>query len=223
MSSSDLAGALVRRAVPVARRLRRAALIRRIAVLASAVGSTVDVDIALDAVIGRGIRIDVAPGTHTTVTIGAGTLVGDDVELQLRGGTLEVGPWCDLRRGVSLKVAGRLVMGERTTVGEGSRLHCGHEVVLGERVGLAEYVTVVDSSHRHTELGRPAHHDTVPGAVVVGDDCFVGSKATLTRSCRLGAFCIVGAGSVVVGEVADKTFVSGVPARVVSEVDLPWE
>lgn len=223
MSSSELAAAVMRRSRPVVRRLRRAALVRRLAVLAAEAGSTVDVDIALDAVVGRGIRIEVEPGTSSVLRIGAGTLVGDGVELQLRGGTIDIGPWCDLRSGVVLKASGRLTLGERTTVGEGSRVHCGHEVALGARVGIAEYVTIVDTSHRHTEPGRPAHHDTVPGAVVVGDDCFVGSKATLTRTCRLGEFCMVGASSVVVGEVAARSFVSGVPARVVSVVELPWE
>jgi acetyltransferase-like isoleucine patch superfamily enzyme len=223
VSSYEVAGALLRRSEPYARRLRRALLVRRIHVLAAAAGSTVDVDVALDAVVGRGVRVEVVPGTHSVVRIGPGTLIGDDVVLELRGGTLDVAGWCDLRRGAVLKVSGRLTMGERSTIGAGTTIHCAFEVTLGERVGIAEDATLVDSSHRHSEPGRPIHHDTVPGAIVIGDDVFVGSKATLTRKCRIGDFCVVGAGSVVIGEVASRTFVSGVPAKVVSSVELPWE
>ena len=223
MSSYDVAGAVLRRSQPLARRVRRALLVRRIHVLAAAAKATAEVDIALDAVVGRGVRIEVEPGTHSVVRIGAGTLVGDDVVLELRGGTIDIGPWCDLRRGVVLKVSGRLRIGERSTLGAGTTVHCAYEVTLGDRVGIAESGTLVDSSHRHSEPGKPMFHDTVPGAVVIGDDVFVGSKATLTRTCVIGDYCVVGAGSVVIGEVPSKTFFSGVPARQVSTVELPWE
>lgn len=223
MSSYELAGAVVRGWQPHARRVRRALLVRRIRVLAAAAGATVDVDIALDAVVGRGIRVEVEPGTHTVVRIGPGTLLGDDLVLELRGGVLDVAGWVDFRRGVVLKVSGRLTVGERSTLGAGTTVHCAFDVTIGERVGIAEDATLVDSSHKHSEPGRPMFHDTVPGAVFIGDDVFVGSKATLTRKCRIGAFAVVGAGSVVIGEVPARTLVSGVPARPVGSVELPWE
>lgn len=223
MSSSELAGALLRRSRPRAARLRRALLVRRIRVLAAAAGAVVELDLAHDVVVGRGVRVEIGQSTTNLLRVGIGSVLGDGVVLQLRGGEVEIGPWTDLRRGVVLNASGRLRVGERTVLGAGTTVHCAHQVTVGDRVGIGEYATLVDTSHRHTEPGRPVVYDTVEGAVVVGDDVFVGTKATLTRSCRLGEFCVVGAGSVVVGEVPPKSFVSGVPARVVSTVDLPWE
>ena len=223
MSSFELAGAALRRATPLVDRARRAVLVRRVRVLAAAADATVEVDVALDARIGRGVRVEVGPGTSNLLRLGPGVQVGDGVVLQLKGGQIDVGGWTDLRRGVVLNVSGRLRIGQSNLIGAGTTFHCAHEIVVGDRVGIGEYTTLVDTSHLHTEPGRPMVSDTVAGSVHVGDDVFVGTKSTLTRTCRLGDFCIVGAGSVVLGEVPGRTFVSGVPARHIRAVELPWE
>jgi carbonic anhydrase/acetyltransferase-like protein (isoleucine patch superfamily) len=223
VSSSELAGAALRRLAPGLARARRAAFVRRVQVLAAAAGATVDLHVPLDTVLGRRVRVVLAPGSSNVLRLGPEVSLGDDVLLQLDGGSIEVGGWSELRRGAVLKSSGRLRVGTATRIGAGSTLHCAHEVLVGDRVSTGEYVTLVDTSHAFTAPGRPALWDTVPGAVHVGDDCFLGAKATLTRSCRLGSYCVVGANSVVVGEVPDRTFVSGVPATVVRSVELPWE
>ncbi len=223
MSSSELAGAVHRRTAPLAARTRRALLVRRIEVLAASVGSQVDIDVALDVKVGRRVVIEVAPGTTSRLRLGPEVRLGDGVLLQLKGGSIDIDGWTDLRRGVVLNVSGALLIGERTVLGAGTTVHCAHDVRIGERVGIGEYTTIVDTSHHHTEPGRPVVYDTHEGSVHVGHDVFIGSKSTLTRSCSLGEFCFVGAGSVVVGAIPDRTFVSGVPAKPVKAVDLPWE
>lgn len=223
MSSSDVAGAVLRRSGPVLLRARRAALVRRIKVIAASVGATVDVDVALDARIARRVHVEVSPGTHSRLLLGPEVVVGEGVVLQLSGGAIELGGWTELRPDVVLKSGGTLRLGEACTIGAGSHLHCSTDMVLGDRVGFGEYVSAVDSSHRHTEPGRPMFWDSVPGFVRVSHDVFVGAKATLTRSADIGAYSIVGANSVVVGAVPPRTLVSGVPAKPVRALELPWE
>ena len=222
MSSSEQAlGAVVRRARPAAARLRRAALVRRARVLAAAAQVPLEVDVALDARIGRGVRVEVQDGG--VLRIGPGAVLGDGVVLQMRGGTVDLGGWSELRRGTVVTAAGTLVLAEGAVVGAGSTLHCTHEIRIGARTGIAEYATLVDTSHVHTAPGRPAYYDTAPGRIVVGTDVFMGAKCTLTRGASVGDYCLVGAGSVVVDAVPARTFVSGVPARRVRDVELPWE
>jgi acetyltransferase-like isoleucine patch superfamily enzyme len=223
VSSSELIGRVVRELTPLARRGRRALLVRRIQVQAASVGSTVEVDIALDALVGTGIRVEIAPGTTSRLRLGARVLVGDGVVLLLKGGSIDIGPWTDLRRGVVLNVSGELVVGQEGVLGAGTTVHCAHEVTLGDRVGIGEYTSIVDTSHHHTEPGRPVVNATRTGAVRVGQDVFIGAKSTLTRGCVVGDFAFVGASSVVVGEVPDRSFVSGIPATFVRSIELPWE
>jgi acetyltransferase-like isoleucine patch superfamily enzyme len=192
-------------------------------VVAAAAGATVDLDVALDALVEPGVRVTVAPGSTNRLVLGPEVRVGRDVQLQLRGADVQIGAWTDLRPGVVLNVSGRLLVGSSTVLGAGTTVHCAHDVTIGDRVGIGEYTTVVDTSHHHTAPDRPVVYDTVPGAVHVGDDVFVGTKCTLTRRCTIGQFSFIGAGSVVVGDVPDRRFFSGVPAIDVGPVRLPWE
>lgn len=74
-------------------------------------------------------------------------------------------------------------------------------------------------------------HDTVAWAVsggrlpyeyapvAIGDRCFVGVHAVVTRGVTIGAGCIIGAGAVVTDDLPAGSVAVGVPARVVGEVE----
>ena len=51
--------------------------------------------------------------------------------------------------------------------------------------------------------------------VVIGDDCWIGSRVTIMPGVTLGRGCVVGAGAVVTRDVPPYAVVAGVPARVV--------
>lgn len=226
MSSSDLTRVLVRgRAVvqPRVQRARRAAFLARLRLLAASAGAKLDLQVHPDLVVGRDLRLEVGEGTTNRLVVGPGCRLGDETRLQLKGGDVELEGWVDLRPGCTLNVSGRLRVGTAVSIGTGTMFHVAHDVEVGRRCAFAEYVTVVDTTHVATEPEAAMALGTSPGSVRVGEGCFVAAKATLPRNSVVGDHCVVGAGSVVVGEVPARTFVSGVPARRVKEVSLPWE
>jgi UDP-perosamine 4-acetyltransferase len=86
------------------------------------------------------------------------------------------------------------------------------DAVLGD-LSIVNSGAVIEHDCR---LGRACH--VGPGAVLagnvaLGDRSFVGAGAVVRPSIRIGADVMVGAGAVVVGDVADDTIVTGVPAR----------
>ncbi len=64
------------------------------------------------------------------------------------------------------------------------------------------------------------HHATIHGATI-GENCLIGSNATVMDGCRIGANCVIGAGAVLIEgtEVPDNAVVVGVPAKVVARRD----
>lgn len=204
-------------------RLRRAAFVRGVRWLAARAGGQVDLDVDLTVRVGRRVRVVVAPGTTTTVRIGAHTVLGDDVALLLKGGELLVGQWCDLRRGVVLNVAGRLELAGHNVVSYYSTLQCAASIRLAEQASVGDHATLVDSSHYYSAPDRRVIDNVRVGGIDVGANSLVCANATLTRRARVGAHAIVAAGSVVVGEVPDGHLASGVPARIVRPLPLPWQ
>ena len=77
-------------------------------------------------------------------------------------------------------------------------------------------VSIRDHDHGFHDAALPMREqESLAVSVVIGDDVWIGSKATITRGVHIGQGAIVGANSVVTHDVAAGTIVGGVPARVI--------
>jgi len=50
--------------------------------------------------------------------------------------------------------------------------------------------------------------------VIVGEGTYIGTRASVIQSVKIGKFSIVGAGSVIIKDVPDRIKVVGVPAKI---------
>jgi sugar O-acyltransferase (sialic acid O-acetyltransferase NeuD family) len=100
------------------------------------------------------------------------------------------------------------IIGPATVVGAHSRL--GAHIILnrgalvGHHTTIGDFVTVSPGAN-------------IAGSASVGTQAFVGMGALVLDQREVGAGAIVGAGAVVTSDVAPRTQVHGVPARVVGE------
>ena len=53
------------------------------------------------------------------------------------------------------------------------------------------------------------------GLVVIGNDVWIGANATLLSGVQIGDGAVIGAGSVVIGNIPSYSIVAGVPARII--------
>lgn len=126
---------------------------------------------------------------------------------------LQRGVWLS-RRG-SFQGGGTVRIGAGTYVGSYFSIHCIGELTIGRKCLLANFVSLVDNDHG-TSLGRPmADQPLRSAAIVIGDDCWIGEKATVLRGVSIGDGAVVAAGAVVRADVPPNGIVAGVPARLV--------
>lgn len=223
-----IAGDLVRAARVAApqseaavRSARRKALIARTKAAAIWSNAAIDLRIDPDVRIGSGVRVVFEPWSHNVLHIGPDCSIGDNVLFQLKGGSVLLGPRVQLRRDMVLNVAGRLACEGDNLISWNSVIHCANDVRIGRQTIIGEHTTIADSSHYFTEPEDHVWHNVRVGEVFVGRNTWICAKVTLARGARVGAHCIVGSNSVVVGEVPDGSLASGVPA-VVRPMALPW-
>lgn len=57
------------------------------------------------------------------------------------------------------------------------------------------------------------------GAIVIGNNCFIGKDATVMPGVTIGNNVIVGAGSIVSKSVPSDSVVTGVPAKIICSID----
>jgi acetyltransferase-like isoleucine patch superfamily enzyme len=202
-------------------RTRAAALIARVRAEAAWKRSSVDIDIAPDAQLGPGIRVHLDAGTHSTLHIGRAAILDGRSRINLRGGSVILGERSVLRENIVLNVSGRLEVGAQALLSYGTIVHCAEQVSIGPLVGIAEYVTIVDSTHFLTEPGV-RHFDNVrTRPVSIGRNTWLCPKATVASGVSIGEYCVVGAGVTVTADVPDSHAVG--QGQVASRVRmLPW-
>lgn len=96
---------------------------------------------------GRNVALELwAHGTNR-LELGDYAHVYDGARLGLYSGSISLGHHSSIRYNAILKSAGELRVGNEVFVSHGSVVHCDARVALGDRSGLAEGVTIVDSDH----------------------------------------------------------------------------
>lgn len=224
LAARKVVGAARRAAPSVSRadaQVRRAAFVLRARAAAALAGATVELDIAPDLQVGRDVRVTFQRGSHNVLKIGVASRLDDRVLVMLKGGVIELGDRVEVRRDVILNVAGRLHVEGDTPISWGSVIHCSQSVTLERMSGIAEQVTVADSSHYFTTPEQHFWHNVRTGSVRVGSNTWICPKVTLARGADVGSWCIVGSNTVVTGTVPDGHLASGVPAQL-RPLPLPW-
>jgi acetyltransferase-like isoleucine patch superfamily enzyme len=202
-------------------RARHKALVARIKSAAIWNNASVDLRIHPDVRIGRGVRVTFEAWSHNVLHVGSGSWIDDNVLIQLKGGSIVIGPRVQLRRDMVLNVAGRLDCEGDNVISWGSVIHCTNDVHVGRQTIIGEYTTIADSSHYFTTPEDHVWHNVRVGEVSVGRNTWICPKVTLARGAHVGDHCIIGSNSVVVGKVPNGSLASGVPA-VVRQLELPW-
>ncbi len=172
-------------------------------------------DIDPDVRIGRRLRISVQPGTRNVVRIGPGSRLWDDVRIELRGGSLLIGSGADIKTRCVLGVEGVLELRGANVLQHGCIIHCDESVTLEEYAVLAEYTTVIDSSHVLGGADGEWLHRVKTAPVVIGRNAWICAKATIARGVHVGERAVVAANSLVLNDVPPGQLASGVPAEVV--------
>lgn len=115
------------------------------------------------------------------------------------------------------------------------RLHISgiDEITIGDWCLFGENVFIADHQHGATTGGEQTGPEVPPAlrplggarAVSVGARCHLGNNVVVLPGARIGEGVIIGANSVVSGEIPANTIAAGVPARVVKvwdEVERTW-
>lgn len=93
-------------------------------------------------------------------------------------------------------------------------------IKIGDNCLTGKWVTISDNNHGTTELSDlrlpPSRRKVVSkGPVIIGNDVWIGEKATILGGVTIGDGAVVGANSVVTKDVPPYSVVGGNPARVI--------
>jgi virginiamycin A acetyltransferase len=146
-----------------------------------------------------------------------------DIEDSVRGTRIVVGAHSVIDSFVKVKPAGGsgdLVVGEHVVINAGCVLYTGNGIHIGNYVAIAANCTFAPVNHAYAERGRLIREQGFlpsKGGIVIEDDVWIGANCVLLDGAVLRRGCVVGAGSIVRGELLAYTVYAGQPLAAVGE------
>ena len=107
-------------------------------------------------------------------------------------------------------------IGDHVAVRPYCTISAAESVTIEDGVVISSFTTIIDSDHTFA-AGRPnvMHNPLVSTPVRVGEGTWIGERVAVLRGADIGRCCMIGANSVVRGEIPDYSIAVGAPARVV--------
>lgn len=142
-----------------------------------------------------------------------------DIEDSTRGSRIVIGANSVIDSFVKIKPAGGLgdlVVGENVTINSGCVLYTGHGIHIGNSVAIAANCTFAPVNHAFRDKNQLIQSQGfLPsrGGIVVEDDIWIGANCVFLDGAILRKGCVIGAGSIVRGEIPAYSVWAGVPLR----------
>lgn len=138
-----------------------------------------------------------------------GIVLGDNVSIQKRVIIECTG---------SLKKIGKgLKIGSHVGIGSNSFLGCAGGIEIGDNTIIGNYVSFHSENHNFERNDIPIRLQGVNHqGIKIGENCWIGAKATLLDGCILNDGCIVAAGAVLnAKEYKKNSIIGGVPGKLI--------
>jgi acetyltransferase-like isoleucine patch superfamily enzyme len=141
------------------------------------------------------------------IHIGSGTMLGPQITLSAG---MMPGQQCITDPVVSI--------GDGCLIGKGSGI-VGHlRIEIGNDVWTGHNVYITDQNHGYEDVTQPISKQSMPErAVIIGDGSWLGYGSVILPGARIGKHVVIGANSVVSGEIPDHSVAVGSPAKVIKQ------
>jgi len=159
---------------------------------------------------------------NPSLTIGKNCHFGKSIKLQgTDGGTISIGKNTSLSDGVQIIArGGNIDIGENVFIGIGAIMVCQSNVTIGDNALIAEYVVLRDQDHR---FGSKPNQN--PGYIIapilIGKNVWLGTKVSVLRGSNIEDNVVIGAHSLVRGNIPSYSLAVGCPAKVVKKYPEP--
>ena len=135
------------------------------------------------------------------------------------GNNVSIGYMTTIRLTGSLKIiANGIKIGNNVGLGTHGFYGCGvGNLEIGDNTIFGNYVSIHPENHNYKDLIIREQGVSSVGGVKIGNNCWIGAKATILDGTEIGDGCIVAAGAVVKGKFPDDVIIGGVPAKIIKK------
>ena len=147
--------------------------------------------------------------------VGKGTIVGRWVEI-VNSSNVEIGEQCLFQDSVYMRAGnqGWIKIGDRAALNSFTKLFAHGGIEIGEeaQLGPSSLITTTDHDYYDENLAPTFKKVTIEKRV------WIGANVTILPGVTIGAYSVIGAGSVVNKDIPPGVVAVGVPAKVIKQI-----
>lgn len=146
-----------------------------------------------------------------------------DIEDSIRGSRLVIGEQSSIDSFVKFKPAGGIgdiIIGARSVINSGCVFYSGNGISIGNDVAIAANCTFAPVNHAYDRkdiLIRDQSFKPGKGGIIIEDDVWIGAGCVFLDGTILRKGCVIGAMSLVRGEVESYGIYAGNPLQKIGE------
>lgn len=125
---------------------------------------------------------------------------------------------CSLARSCRVDYPWRVTLGDRSSIGMNAWIYALAPISIGARCCIGEDARLLTGTH---DIQSP-NFNLVTKPIVIKDNVWVATGATILPGVTIGEGAVVAAGAVVTKDVAPWTVVGGNPAKFIKKRELMW-
>lgn len=125
---------------------------------------------------------------------------GHHTEVKIKDGTARFGKEQITRGNAVFRVeGGELIIGDKCFFNQNVSITCKKKILIGDRCQIANNVVIVDHDH----AGSENWGSYVETPITIGNDVWIGANVVIMRGTTIGDKAVIGAGSIVKGDVPE--------------------
>lgn len=114
----------------------------------------------------------------------------------------------------------QLEIGNNCRFGAMNHITCCNKIIIGDNLLTGKWVTITDNSHGNTDyesmLLPPLSREIISkGAIIIGENVWIGDKATILPGVVIGDSAVIAANSVVTKDIPPFSIAAGNPAKII--------
>lgn len=132
--------------------------------------------------------------------------VGTEISIASNG-KLSIGKWTKTHKRVTFAaVGGQLSIGENSTFNRNDILVCRDKIDIGNNCSFGPNVCIYDHDHIYDAQGTK-NKGIKTSPIIIEDNCWIGAGVIILRGTHIGKGCVIGAGTVVKGDIPSLSLV----------------
>ena len=133
------------------------------------------------------------------------------------GDNVSIGKFTIIECTGSLKEIGKgLIVGNNVGLGIKCNYGCAGGVTIGDDTIIGSYVSFHSENHIFEDIQIPIRKQgVIHKGITIGNNCWIGAKATFLDGSYIGSGCVVAAGTIVRGVFPDNVVIACVPAKII--------